>query len=721
MAEPIRVCSDSHRPSDLTLIPGTELGVGGQAAVYPVPGAEDRVAKVYHRPTGELELKLHLMWANRPAGDSPGAGGAALAWPLDLLRDPAGRLVGVLLPRVDGKLRVFELYNPATRRERSPLFHYALLHRAARNLAAVFHKLHEAGYVVGDVNESNVLVGEDGRVTLIDTDSFQVRDPASPGTVYRCPVGRPEFTPPELRGRSFAEVDRSPEHDRFGLGVLVFQMLMEGTHPFAGRYPGPGEPPPVEERIAAGHFPYARREPVLVRPARTAPPFDVLHPGLRELLLRCFEDGHRDPSARPHAAEWREALAEAEEALVACADNEQHRFGRHLDACPWCERARLLGGRDPFPSRQAAARGVHSGGAGVGDRTADPTPSQPTTTHGNGSLWLALLVAVFWDGSLSGMKGLVLCYLLYRGWHAMGGLAGAGLGEVVLIGLTVLSLLGDPFPDGDRHEDSPDPVEVPAPGPLPGPSQTTPPVPFAYDVRALDRKPELLEPERLAAGVAGLRRVPTGRPDSLPVLVKLSFTVDEAGRIDPSTLSVDSWSGSMDLPQSAKAAILAVRFRPGEFRGTPVRTEVRIPVRWRDGGAEILSDLLPWNPGVDSLPWEMLPDPGDPLLSGDEADAALTEELPVLLNRDEVAAALQELYPPVLRDAGITGEAQVRFVVDAKGSVDPNRVTIVSATHREFAAASAAATARMRFSPARIGGKAVPTQVTLPITWMLER
>ncbi|HEV2734323.1 MAG TPA: hypothetical protein VGV85_05760, partial [Longimicrobiaceae bacterium] len=153
----------------LLLLPGSELGAGGQATVYPVPGSDDRVAKIYHQPTPEQERKLRLMLTHRPAGGMAGTGAGVFAWPLDLLRDGGGGCVGLLLPRVDGKLRVFELYNPATRRDRAPLFHHGLLHRAARNLAAAFHMLHEAGFVVGDVNESNILVGEDGRVVLIDT------------------------------------------------------------------------------------------------------------------------------------------------------------------------------------------------------------------------------------------------------------------------------------------------------------------------------------------------------------------------------------------------------------------------------------------------------------------------------------------------------------------------------------------------------------------------
>src|SRR5205807_3008042 len=174
---------------------------------------------------------------------------------------------------------------------------------------------------VGDLNESNVLASETALVTLVDTDSFQVRDPQT-GTIHRCPVGKPEFTPPELQGKAFRQLDRAPEHDAFGLAVLIFQLLMEGAHPFAGIVPGREDPPPMAERIAAGRFPHRppraalfflrRRAAGPRRPNPLAPPFEILHPELRRLFVRCFVAGHRRPRARPGAQEWQRALEHAE-------------------------------------------------------------------------------------------------------------------------------------------------------------------------------------------------------------------------------------------------------------------------------------------------------------------------------------------------------------------------------------------------------------------------
>ncbi|HEX8243702.1 MAG TPA: hypothetical protein VF541_09405, partial [Longimicrobium sp.] len=335
----------------LVLDTAREIGAGGEARVLEVPGEPGLVAKLYREPTLARARKLGLMLERPPALDP----GAAVAWPVDLLTGPSGgRFAGFLMPRAEGP-RLFELYNPVSRRRCAPLSDYAFLHRAGVNLAAAFAGLHAHGYVVGDVNESNILVSPaDAGVTLVDADSFQVRD-AIAGTVFRSGVGKAEFTPPELQGTHFADVDRGEVHDRFGLAALLFLLLMEGTHPFAGRLGDGGEVPPVEERISRGLFPHARPGDEC-RPPRLAPPFYALDPALQALFMRAFVDGHADPAARPTPAEWRAALAEAQARLAVCAANPRHRYAPHLEFCPWCHRTKLLQGRDPFPATVDLAR-----------------------------------------------------------------------------------------------------------------------------------------------------------------------------------------------------------------------------------------------------------------------------------------------------------------------------------------------------------------------------
>jgi DNA-binding helix-hairpin-helix protein with protein kinase domain len=337
-----------------------KLGAGGEARIFVWPADESLVAKIWHKPTLERNRKLRVMLANPPADPMAGQQHHSIAWPGDLLHLPARpeHLVGFLMPRVVGMRPVGEFAHPRTRREKCPLFNWFYLHRTARNLATALRAIHERGYVVGDLNESNVLVAETALVTLVDTDSFQVWD-AEAGRMYRCRVGKPEYTPPELQGKRFPDVDRLPEHDRFGLGVLLFQLLLEGTHPFAGVFQGRGEPPMLEQRIAAGHFVFAGDPRVPYRPSPAAPSFELLFPGLRDLFQRCFVDGHFRPALRPDPQSWQWMLEEAETHLVSCWANAQHVYGDHLPQCPWCARAQLLGGRDPFPSPEAVRAGEH--------------------------------------------------------------------------------------------------------------------------------------------------------------------------------------------------------------------------------------------------------------------------------------------------------------------------------------------------------------------------
>lgn len=333
---------------------GSKIKKGGEGAIHEFPLDTSLVAKVYHAEKLEDidSDKLQLMLAN-PPNDSvkENKGCVSIAWPVDLLLSINGsqEIIGFLMPRVPlHQVRPIQnYYNPQTRREEKLGFNYLYLHRTARNLAGAMSALHEKEYVIGDVNESNILVYNTAIVTLVDTDSFQVRD-FQQDKVYRCRMGKPEYTPPELQHKTFADYDRTPEHDLFGLGVLIFQLLMEGVHPFTGVYQENEEAPPIENQISAGHFPYGTKK-VPYDLKKMALPLEVLHPRLRHLFVCCFEDGHSKPQARPDARIWKEALHEAEKDLVSCGVNDQHKYGRHLRDCPWCERKKQLRGIDPFP------------------------------------------------------------------------------------------------------------------------------------------------------------------------------------------------------------------------------------------------------------------------------------------------------------------------------------------------------------------------------------
>lgn len=329
------------------------IAKGGEAAIYDVPGLQNFVAKVYHNPTRERARKLKAMLSNPPDTSSGVPGRPAVAWPTDLLTvaSSQGAIAGYVMPRITGAKEVFKLYVPKSRMQFSSGFNYKYLVHTARNVASATHSLHKKGYVLGDINESNILVSPDALITIIDADSFQVRD--LQGHVHRCPVGKDEFTPRELQGLDLSTIDRSIEHDNFGLAVILFKLLMEGLHPFDGRYLGSGNPPLLAERIRSGSFPYSKScaslEPV------NFPSIDILGPDLKAMFLSAFEKGNRNPSDRPAAEQWFTALCAAETSLTLCSKSSQHYYHRSLRDCPWCQRASATG-IDLFP--QKAGRSI---------------------------------------------------------------------------------------------------------------------------------------------------------------------------------------------------------------------------------------------------------------------------------------------------------------------------------------------------------------------------
>ena len=347
----------------LDLTGAEPLGKGGEAAVFAVPGTA-WAAKVYHDHDAARAAKLRAMLANPPEDPTASQGHVSIAWPQDLLIDVRGRVAGYVMPMVRGMGLIADYYFPKVRRAKYPLFTYHYLVATAQTLATAVRALHGRGYVMGDVNEGNILVAPTAMLTLVDTDSFQVREPGG-GRVHRCRVGTLLYTPRELQEVDFAKVERGEEHDLFGLGVLLFQLLMESTHPFQARYAGPGEPPEPQMVIAAGGFPHGTGS-ALWQPPRHAPAFGMLDARLRGLFTRCFVNGHRDPKARPPADEWRAALVDAAAALVPCPRNASHFHWPHAKPCPWCERAAKLGGRDPFPALAQVRAGSHLGPAPKG-------------------------------------------------------------------------------------------------------------------------------------------------------------------------------------------------------------------------------------------------------------------------------------------------------------------------------------------------------------------
>lgn len=102
-----------------------------------------------------------------------------------------------------------------------------------------------------------------------------------------------------------------------------------------------------------------------------------------------------------------------------------------------------------------------------------------------------------------------------------------------------------------------------------------------------------------------------------------------------------------------------------------------------------------------------------------ELDAV--EELPRPTNTPDLARQLARNYPPLLRDAGVTGTVQVRMRVMEDGRVDAESIQIVDSTHEQFNEPTTRAVRVLRFRPAKVNGRPVKVWVALPIQWTVAR
>jgi DNA-binding helix-hairpin-helix protein with protein kinase domain len=307
---------------------GRKLGQGGEGSVFDVEGEPDLAAKIHHQPLTPLRAeKIRTMAVRRTDKIDRLA-----AWPTDLLSLPSGIPIGLIMPKVTGHKDIHHVYSPKSRRAEFPGADWRFLIRVAANLSRAVATIHDANGVIADVNHSGVLVSQEAEVRLIDCDSFQIVDD---GKTYLCDVGVPTFTPPELQGLLFAEIVRTPNHDNFGLAVLIFLTLFMGRHPFAGRYIGLGEMP-IERAIGEGRFAYGAECTALQmeRPPG-APPLSIVSPAIAGLFERAFA---RESLAggRPTAVEWTAALNGLQGQLRQCAFSPIHWHFGGLQACPWC-------------------------------------------------------------------------------------------------------------------------------------------------------------------------------------------------------------------------------------------------------------------------------------------------------------------------------------------------------------------------------------------------
>lgn len=281
-----------------------------------------------------------------------------VTYPSGVVTDVRGSFLGFVMRLVSGYRPLHELYSPKSRLRNFQKADYRLLVHAALNVARAVGKVHQTQCVIGDLNHSGVLVAQDMTVALIDADSFQFQ---LNGRTYPCVVGVPDFTPPELHGKNLASVNRTVDHDNFGLAVAIFHLLFMGRHPYAGRHKGPDIS--MGDAIAQNRFAFSLTR---LTETKTMPPPGALTLDLfPDVIARSFEQAFGlVPAARPNALEWIHALHSLEGSLNHCSKVKTHYYPASAKGCFWCKLADGSG-FDMFPDLSAATSHITTDARGT--------------------------------------------------------------------------------------------------------------------------------------------------------------------------------------------------------------------------------------------------------------------------------------------------------------------------------------------------------------------
>ncbi|MCL2224540.1 MAG: PASTA domain-containing protein [Defluviitaleaceae bacterium] len=359
---------------------GKLLYESGEGLIYEAEGNPNRLLKIYKQDaTQEMKHKLEYMISNPPESlISKGV----IAWPLELVNDDNGKLIGFVMPRLKmtESLKSAYVYKhpELDGAEYAALLSVRSKIQIAINLCDALMELHDKGYVVGDFNPENVGLNHDtGQIGFFDCDSFHITD--DKGNVYRTNAVMAGYLAPEIISRSHAEraagnpyeIDKvalptfTAKSDLFCLAVHIFKLMMNGVDPFRGvasdaegSFAEPFQGHEAVERNAyvfrEGHKPSAV----------FCPSVEALPDKIFMLFKKAFLDGAKNPKLRPGAVKWYQTLCDylSDDVTVVCSKQNKHLYHNELEKCPYCD----------ADDRWAGIAGVTSGRTGGRNPVASP-------------------------------------------------------------------------------------------------------------------------------------------------------------------------------------------------------------------------------------------------------------------------------------------------------------------------------------------------------------
>jgi eukaryotic-like serine/threonine-protein kinase len=294
------------------------LGAGSQGEVYLAEwGDAGQFAVKWYYPqsaTSEQRDALQLMIKDT-------APSAKFLWPLDLVDDAGSQLFGYIMPLREQRYRGLHEYvagrvmvNASTRIN------------IGLELTKAYHDLHVKGLCYCDISFGNAFFDPTtGEVLICDNDNVRVNR-----SVVTSVLGTPDFMAPEI---VLGEAKPSNLTDLYSLGVLLFYLFHLG-HPLTGQKVLNIHCWDIAARnLLFGKDPVFIFDPnnksnaavgLDVDPTGEAGGmalkfWDMYPPAFRQIFIKAFSEGLKDPDGRVTEREWLEALSGLRNAVFPCS------------------------------------------------------------------------------------------------------------------------------------------------------------------------------------------------------------------------------------------------------------------------------------------------------------------------------------------------------------------------------------------------------------------
>lgn len=303
----MRVYNSSGLPLDISDTPLLN-GKGGEGVVFSIPGLPEYCAKIYHpaKRTKDRQRKLEYMVKNAPKPLITNQ--YIICWPTKVIFDAHKNFLGFVMPLAFPKsVLCYEICRMSISRDLDPdwdTFYnrhtpFGIINRLKLidNIAIPIHKIHSMGkYVLVDFKPQNMLITADGKISIIDLDSIQIKDDL---IQFLCPVRTLEYLPPELQYNISIGNVLSSSCDRFALAVIFYQILY-GLHPFTVTAKD-DKICELRELIAKGLFPFGRHSHKIAVVPIPHKKYQILPPEIQSLFRHAFDS---NPNIRPTAEQW---------------------------------------------------------------------------------------------------------------------------------------------------------------------------------------------------------------------------------------------------------------------------------------------------------------------------------------------------------------------------------------------------------------------------------